>query len=136
MLKKILIPVVVAATFDLVAPEQADASPISPVSTQNFYGPRIRIGGGISFPIGRRSRVRTVQSGYWRTVYETRVDKVWQSPEHIGFDAHGQPVYSRGHYEYVEVQVPVRVWVPYVTTRYVRHRPAGYISVGGSIRLR
>ena len=140
MLKKILLPVVAAATFALVAPSTADASPMTPVKTPHAFGGKWKIGVGVTVPIGHRRarRVRHVESGYWKTVYETRVKKVWHAPELIGYDSHGHPVYSKGHYDYVEVRVPVRVWVS--TVRRVYHRdywgPRGHIHVGGVWRIK
>ncbi len=142
MLKKILIPVVAAAMFALVAPSSADASPLNRTKTPHAFGGKIRIGVGIGIPIGRRHRtshVRHVESGYYRTVYEYRTVKVWHPAEQVGFDSHGHPVYSEGHYDYVKRRVAVRVWVPTVTTvhhRGYRYGPRGHISVGGVWRIR
>ena len=78
MLKKILLPVVAAATFALVAPSAADASPLNPVKSPAVYGGRVHIGVGVGIPIGGRRvrRARTVHSGYWTTVYERRIERL------------------------------------------------------------
>lgn len=142
MLKKILIPAVLAATFALVAPETADASQLSPLKGPEVYGGKIRIGVGVGIPIHSRRRVHRVHyedHGYWKTVYETRIERVWHAPEKIGYDSHGNPVYSEGHYDHVEVKVPVRVWVSRpvrVVERGVRRGPVGHIHVGGVWRIR
>lgn len=140
MLKKIIVPVIAAAAFALVAPATADASPLNPVAgkSANVFGPRIRIGGRITVPIGGRRHVRHVRSGgYYQTVYETRIERVWHPGELIGYDSHGHAIYSRGHFDNVQHRVPVRVWVPYTTVRRVHHRrPVGHISIGGSWRIR
>ena len=142
MLKKILLPVIAAATFALVAPTTADASPLSPLKGPEVLGGKVKIGVGIAVPIRSRRSVRHVRyedRGYWKTVYETRVQKVWHAPEKIGYDAHGNPVYSEGHYEYVETRVPVRVWVSRpvrVIERGYYNGPVGHVRVGGVWRIR
>lgn len=144
MLKKIILPVIAASLLIVAAPaSEADASPLSP-DLGIEMGSRIRIGGAITFPIGgHRRHVRHVRhvapSGYYKTVYETRTRKIWHEAELVGYDSHGRPVYSEGHYDYETYTVPVRVWVPVTHTRRIVHRtvrPRGHITIGGSWRIR
>ena len=90
-----------------------------------------------------RRRAVTYTGGYYKTVYETRIERVWHPREFVGYDSHGHAVYSPGHWDEVEVRVPVQVWVPRqrVVRRVVRsvrpyRRTTGYISVGGTVRVR
>ena len=147
LLKTLTLPAILIATLGLAMPEKAEASPFGnsmSQATANAYGGlRIRVGGGVRVPIrGRHYRPsHTVvrRGGYWTTVYETRLERVWHPPEFIGHDSHGHPVYSKGHYDTVEVRVPVRRWVPYTTVhrrRGYRTGPVGHISIGGSVRIR
>lgn len=142
LLKKIAMPALIAATLAIASPEQADAAPIqNPVKTDAVYGGvRVHVGGGVRIPVRSRHhvtrrRVVTYEGGYWTT--ETR--KVWHPAEFVGYDRHGQPIYSRGHWDYVQerVWVPRRQVIRYVEApRHVRHRGRGHVHVGVGVRLR
>lgn len=153
MLRTLSTSALLIAALAFTAPAEAEAAPASSM-VQNttpaaFGGLRIHVGGGVRVPIGRTGHRRVVRTthvqptgGYYKTVYETRIERVWHEPEFIGYDSHGQAVYSQGRWTEVEVQVPVRVWVPHRTVRTVRtvhhrrSRPVGHISIGGSWRIR
>ncbi len=145
LLKTLTLPALLIATLGLAMPEQAEASPFGnsmSQATANAYGGlRIRVGGAVRVPIGgrhyRRTRRVVRPSGYWTTVYETRLERVYHAAELIGHDAHGHPVYSQGHWDTVQVRVPVRRWVSYSTVyrRGYRTGPVGHISVGGTVRI-
>ena len=147
-LKKLALPALVAATLAVATPDQAEAAPIhTPVQSADavFGGVRVHVGGGVRIPIGHRHRGRThvvrqrvvtYEGGYWTT--ETR--KVWHPAEFVGYDRHGRPVYSPGHYDYVEerVWVPRRQVVRYVESPRYYHprRTRGHVHVGVGVRLR
>ena len=149
-LRAALIPVALVAGLAFAA-NDAVASPITPGHGGAVFGPRIHVGGGIGIdiPLHVRSRRRAYRpayrparvvapapAGYYRTVRE----RVWHPPELVGYDSHGYPAYSEGHWDYVER----RVWVPapVVVRRPVMVRPRIVprvhvgLGIGGRWRIR
>lgn len=155
MKTRILLPVLLlAGAFAFVATaEDARASTFSPATgkTAVALGPRVHVGVGVTVPVGTRHVHRR---GYRRVAYrevvevvggyyETRTKEVRVPGEQIGWDMRGRPIFGP---ERVEVR-EYRVWVPrrevirrVPVRRHVHHvrhvRPRGYVTVGGSVRVR
>ena len=154
MKSHILLPVLLlagAVAFAATA-EDANASTLAPAAgkTAIAFGPRVHVGVGVTVPVGHRHvryhhhrpvryrQVVEVVGGY----YETRTKEVRVPGDQIGWDMRGRPIFGP---ERVEVR-EYRVWVPRreivrrVPIRRVRHahyvRPRGYVTVGGSVRVR
>ena len=73
-------------------------------------------------------RRRVAPAGRW----VIRDREIWHPPEFVGYDSHGRPVYSEGHWDVVQE----RVWVP-IRRRVIRRGrvvPHAYVRVGGRIR--
>lgn len=155
MTTRIFVPLLLlAGAVALIATaEDARAAPLAPAvgKTAVAFGPRVHVGVGVTVPIGRRAHRHhhRHEHVHYREVveyvggfYETRTREVRVPGEHIGWDLHGHPMYGP---ERVEVR-EYRVWVPrrrIVRRVPVRHRrayrvvrPRGYVSVGGSVRVR
>jgi hypothetical protein len=129
-IRNVLIPVALVAALALVASD-ASAAPVGSTPTSAVFGGRVHLGGGIGIdiPIGRRpAHVHTVQSGYWTTVTE----QVWTPGQLIGYDRHGHPIVTPGHYVLVQRQV----WVPTVQQVIHQPRPVGTVHVGFGGRWR
>lgn len=147
MTARLLLPLLLiagAATF-VFAAEDAHAHPVT--STAHPSGvllhPRVRVGVGVTVPVGPRHHVRR---RHYREVveyvggyYETRTKEVRVPGEQIGWDMRGKPMFGPDRVEIREY----KVWVPrrrVVRTVRVhrRHyaRPRGYVTVGGSVRVR
>lgn len=155
MKSRYLIPalLVAGAVAFVATAEDAGASTLSPATgkTAVAFGPRVHVGVGVTVPVGKRyvhrrgyrrvayREVVEVVGGY----YETRTKEVRVPGRQIGWDMRGRPIYGP---ERVEIQ-EYRVWVPrrevirrVPVRRVVRHvhpvRPRGYVTVGGSVRVR
>lgn len=111
-------------------------------------GPRIRVGVGVTIPIGHRPYHHPVRRVHTREVveyvggyYETRTREVHVHGAHLGYDRHGHVIHGPDRVEIREYQVwvPRRRIVRRVRGRYRGHRGhhrGGYATVGGSVRVR
>ena len=148
----------IAGAFALIASaEDAAAAPLAPSvgKTAVAFGPRVHVGVGVTVPVGHRHVVR--RRPVYREVveyvggyYETRTEEVVVPGRRIGYDRFGHPIYSGDRIELREVKVwiPRRRIVRQVRVRrghayrhgyrhaHVHAQPRGYVTVGGSVRVR
>lgn len=164
MTTRLLVPVLLlAGAVALVATaEDASASPLTAGHTDLVFGPRVHVGVGVTVPVGHgrvyghghgHRHVHVHRRGYRRVAYrevveiipgyyETRTKKVRVHGEQIGWDLRGDPLYGPERIEIREYQV----WVPAQRvvrrvpvrrySRVVHARPRGFVTVGGSVRVR
>lgn len=134
----LLLPVVALAALALASAPEAQAAPLAhgiSARTGVAFGPVVHVGGRVGFPIGQRSHGHYEETvSYTGGYYETRTREVEVPGRQIGWDFQGQPIYAGSR---VELQT-YQVWVPQrriVQRVWVPHRPRGFVTIGGRIRL-
>ena len=152
----VLAPLALVGALAVTSADAAHASPtrgaIGP-QLGTLQGGRVTVGVGVDIPVRgprrhhRHHHVRPVREvTYVGGYYETRVGtrKVWHPARIVGYDAHGYPIKTTGHYDIEEYTY--QVWIPRrrvvrvvrapVRRVVVHPRPAPYVRVGGSVRFR